>query len=115
MKLLNIDQNAKTVKGQKKGYMTAILYLVPFKLSGYQVCPMAEVAGCVGDCLNTAGRGGMAKADADTVTVGKIDELFDLLDDADVVIPDFCGWLSSGNKISNRIKTFKGVVSDEML
>ena len=53
--------------------------------------------------------------DADTVTVGKIDELFDLLDDADVVIPDFCGWLSSGNKISNRIKTFKGVVSDEML
>lgn len=69
MKLLNIDQNAKTVKGQKKGYMTAILYLAPFKLSGYQVCPMAEVAGCVGDCLNTAGRGGMAKADADTVTV----------------------------------------------
>ena len=69
MKLLNIDQNAKTVKGQKKGYMTAILYLAPYKLSGYQVCPMAEVAGCVGDCLNTAGRGGMAKADADTVVV----------------------------------------------
>ena len=69
MKLLNIDQNAKTVKGQKKGYMTAILYLAPYKLSGYQVCPMAEVAGCVGDCLNTAGRGGMARADADTVVV----------------------------------------------
>ena len=69
MKLLNIDANAKTVKGQKKGYMTAILYLAPWKLSGYQVCPMAEMAGCVGDCLNTAGRGGMARADADTVTV----------------------------------------------
>lgn len=69
MKLLNIDANAKTVKGQKKGYMTAILYLAPWKLSGYQVCPMAEVAGCVGDCLNTAGRGGMARADADTVTI----------------------------------------------
>ena len=26
-KLLNIDNNAKTVKGQKKGYKTAILYL----------------------------------------------------------------------------------------
>ena len=26
-KLLNIDKNAKTVKGQKFGYMTAILYL----------------------------------------------------------------------------------------
>ena len=25
-KLLNIDNNAKTVKGQKDGYMTAILY-----------------------------------------------------------------------------------------
>ena len=69
MKLLNIDANAKTVKGQKKGYMTAILYLAPWKLSGYQVCPMAEVAGCVGDCLNTAGRGGMARADADTIEI----------------------------------------------
>jgi hypothetical protein len=69
MNLLNIDANAKTVKGQKKGYMTAILYLAPWKLSGYQVCPMAEIAGCVGDCLNTAGRGGMARADADTVTI----------------------------------------------
>ena len=69
MKLLNIDANAKTVKGQKKGYMTAILYLAPWKLSGYQVCPMAEVAGCVGDCLNTAGRGGMARADADVIEI----------------------------------------------
>lgn len=69
MKLLNIDANPKTVKGQKKGYMTAILYLAPYKLSGYQVCPLAEQAGCVGDCLNTAGRGGMAKANADTVEV----------------------------------------------
>lgn len=69
MNLLNIDANAKTVKGQSRGYMTAILYLAPYKLSGYQVCPMAEIAGCVGDCLNTAGRGGMARADAETVTV----------------------------------------------
>jgi hypothetical protein len=69
MKLLNIDANPKTVKGQKKGYMTAILYLAPYKLSGYQVCPMAEAAGCIGDCLNTAGRGGMAPLNAETVTV----------------------------------------------
>ena len=69
MKLLNIDANAKTVKGQKKGYMTAILYLAPWKMSGYNVCPMAEIAGCVGDCLNTAGRGGMARADAETVKI----------------------------------------------
>jgi len=67
--LLNIDANAKTVKGQKKGYMTAILYLAPFKLSGYQVCPTAEISGCVADCLNTAGRGGMARKDAESINV----------------------------------------------
>jgi len=26
--LLNIDGNPKTIKGQKRGYMTAILYLL---------------------------------------------------------------------------------------
>lgn len=55
-KLLNIDANAKTVKGQKQGYMTAVLYLAPVDLSGWQVCPMAS-AGCAAACLNTAGRG----------------------------------------------------------
>ena len=57
--LLNIDKNAKTVKGQKKGYLTGILYLAPSTLSGYQVCPFAKVAGCEESCLNTAGRGAM--------------------------------------------------------
>lgn len=70
MKLLNLDANPKTVKGQVKGYLTAVLYLAPWKLSGYQVCPMAETAGCIRDCLNTAGRGGMARLDADVLTVG---------------------------------------------
>lgn len=58
MKLLNIDSNAKTVKGQKKGYLTAILYLAPAKSSGYQVCASAT-PGCIAACLNTAGRGQM--------------------------------------------------------
>lgn len=58
-KLLNIDANAKTIKGQKKGYMTAVLYLAPYKAAGYLVCPAAELAGCWQTCLNTAGRGGM--------------------------------------------------------
>lgn len=61
MKLLNIDQNAKTVKGQKFGFMTAILYLAPYKLSGINVCPMAELAGCWRDCLNVQGRGRISK------------------------------------------------------
>jgi hypothetical protein len=51
MKLLNIDANAKTVKGQGRGYMTAILYLAPADESGYEVCPMAS-QGCRKACLN---------------------------------------------------------------
>jgi hypothetical protein len=57
-KLLNVDANAKTIKGQKKGYMTGILYLAPANLSGFEVCPMRS-AGCTAACLNTAGRGQM--------------------------------------------------------
>jgi hypothetical protein len=55
--LLSIDTNAKTVKGQRKGYLTGILYLAPGKLSGLiNVCPNASVA-CDNLCLYYAGRG----------------------------------------------------------
>lgn len=53
---LNIDQNAKTVKGQRFGYLSGILYLAPSNLSGKNVCPFAS-KGCRAMCLNTAGRG----------------------------------------------------------
>lgn len=56
-KLLAIDTNAKTVKGQKYGFMTGILYLAPSDISGHQVCPMAKLAGCENACLYSAGRG----------------------------------------------------------
>jgi hypothetical protein len=52
--------NPKTMKGEKAGYLTAILHLAPASLSGWNVCPMAT-EGCRAACLNTAGRGGMAK------------------------------------------------------
>jgi len=55
-RLLNIDNNAKTVKGQKKGYKTAILYLAPSTQSGFNVCSMAS-EGCKKACLYTAGHG----------------------------------------------------------
>ena len=59
LKLLAFNSNAKTAKSDKESdkYFTAILYLAPFNLSGYQVCPMAEIAKCHEPCLNTAGRG----------------------------------------------------------
>jgi hypothetical protein len=55
MKLLTVE-NAKTVKGEKLGYLTGILYLAPAHESGVMdVCPMST-AGCRRDCLYTAGR-----------------------------------------------------------
>lgn len=59
-KLLAIDGNAKTIKGQKKGFKTAILYLTPASGSGENVCAMAALAQCDAPCLNTAGRGAMS-------------------------------------------------------
>ena len=62
-KLLGVGTNAKTVKGDGSEYLTAILYMTPYKvwvetLGRYSnSCPMAEQAGCIDACLNTAGRG----------------------------------------------------------
>lgn len=55
--MLSIDTNAKTIKGQRYGYLTGVLYLAPYKLSGYNTCAMAEIAQCHVGCLNSAGRG----------------------------------------------------------
>ena len=55
-KLLNIDNNYKTIKGQKYGYKTAILYLAPSINSGFNVCPQAS-QGCKSACLYTSGHG----------------------------------------------------------
>ena len=54
--LLSINSDSKTIKGNKKGYLTAIMYLIPHKLSGKNVCAFAT-AGCIATCLNIAGRG----------------------------------------------------------
>ena len=59
MSLLAISSDSKTTKRQKYGYMTGILYLAPFTLSGVNLCPMAKKANCMAACLNTAGRGVM--------------------------------------------------------
>lgn len=57
MSLLN-NGNAKTRKGEKKGWKTFGIHLAPAKLSGFNVCKSAS-AGCAAACLNTAGRGAM--------------------------------------------------------
>jgi hypothetical protein len=56
-KLLAIQSDPKTVKGEAYGYITAVMYLAPSDRSGVQLCPFAKQAGCEATCLNTAGRG----------------------------------------------------------
>lgn len=63
MKLLGIGNDAKTVKGQKKGYLTAILYLAPVKESGVMNVCAGATPGCAASCLFTAGRAAMTKKD----------------------------------------------------
>lgn len=57
--LIRAGGDAKTVKGNGSGYLTAIMYMTPYKTLGRNLCPMAEKAGCLDGCLNTAGRGAM--------------------------------------------------------
>ena len=56
MRLLTIGNDTKTVKGEKLGVKTAILYLAPADIAGLNVCPWAS-KGCREACLYTAGRG----------------------------------------------------------
>jgi hypothetical protein len=55
--LLTID-NAKTSKGEKLGYLTGILYMLPDK----KTCPFAKQANCLEACLVTAGLAGIYKS-----------------------------------------------------
>ena len=50
--LLSVSSDSKTVKGQKLGILTGILYLMPDN----DLCPNAINAGCSESCLVTAGR-----------------------------------------------------------
>jgi len=61
MKLLSVGNDAKTVKGEKLGYLTGIQYLAPAMASGVNTCPNAS-EGCKAVCLFTAGFGGIYKA-----------------------------------------------------
>ena len=58
--MLRLDGNAKTIKGRKKGFRTAILYMAPANISGENLCPLAFIAQCDSACLFTAGRGAMS-------------------------------------------------------
>ena len=47
------ESSSKTIKGEKIGYLTGIVYLTPDDV----LCSMARLAGCMEGCLKSAGRG----------------------------------------------------------
>lgn len=53
--------NAKTIKGEKLGYTTYVLYLAPHRQNSQakNICPMAS-AGCIAACLYSSGHGSMS-------------------------------------------------------
>lgn len=74
MKLLSVSADAKTIKGEKKGYLTGILYLAPANTSGTNVCAMAT-EGCKAGCLSKAGRAATFPA-IEKARIRKTRELF---------------------------------------
>lgn len=68
LKLLTTG-NTKTLKGEKKGYITYILHLAPAEVAGVgNMCPMSTF-GCREGCLNLSGHGGMLHKDTGTNAV----------------------------------------------
>ena len=57
---LSVSADAKTIKGEKRGFLTGILYLAPANEAGPEVnlCPMST-AECRYGCLYTAGMAGV--------------------------------------------------------
>jgi hypothetical protein len=63
--LLSVSADSKTVKGEKLGFLTGILYIKPDS----KICPNSKAAGCAASCLYTAGRGAF-----DSVRQGRINK-----------------------------------------
>jgi hypothetical protein len=55
--------------------------------------------------------------DIDTVILGKIDKMFDYLDEykTDLCIPNFCAWRSNGKQIKRRVERFRGLIDDKYI
>ena len=55
--LLTVSSDAKTIKGEKQGYLTGIMYLTPANGSGFANLCVSASPGCKIACLNTSGHG----------------------------------------------------------
>jgi hypothetical protein len=86
MKLLSVSSDAKTRKGEKRGYLTGVLYLAPSRVANrkFNVCPRASAA-CRAACLYTAGRGRFSN-----VQESRVRKTLRLLRDRPQFISDLC-------------------------
>ena len=60
-RVVEISADAKTVKGEKYGYLTGIVYFAQADLSGYEVCPKRNAL-CTAACLGNEGRASVYKS-----------------------------------------------------
>jgi len=103
MRLLTIGNDTKTVKGEKLGVKTAILYLAPAEIAGKNICPWAS-KGCREACLYTAGRGSFTN-----VQQARINRTRLYHEDRDKFMDQLYGELSRF-RISTERKGFKPAV-----
>jgi len=68
----SINSSAKIAKNGKISHQyTYVMYLLPHKASGYQVCPMATKE-CIAGCLNTSGRVIMDIGNTNTILTARL-------------------------------------------
>lgn len=87
-------QNAKTIKGQKLGFTTYIMYMSPEKqnTSGKNLCAHAS-DGCKASCLFTAGRGAFTN-----VITGRLNKTEYFLREKDLFLKQLYKEVESGYK-----------------
>lgn len=101
-RLLSIGKDAKTVKGEKQGVMTGIMYLAPHTLAGGPNLCRWSTKGCRDACLFTAGRAKFCP----NVIPGRMRKTQLFLEDREAFMDQLdrdLGWLERKAKAENMI------------
>ena len=70
--LLTVSGDAKTVKGESEGFLTAVQYLSPSRESGVNTCAFAS--SCFRECISSTGR--LSFAPSERARIARTDILF---------------------------------------
>ena len=95
--VLSINADAKTIKGTNVGILTGILYLAPFNVSGFQVCPKASKE-CAAACLYSAGRGAMSN-----VQKARVNKTIRFFKDRDAFMSDIVHSIAKVERKANKL------------